>query len=803
MNMKFKRFGAATLAGVMALSMMSGMAFADSDKSNTRGENDNGNGEHTDVANATIDQGKTGSLHIFKYDMTAAKNDGIETTTVNTDETGRNIITITKDGTQVGDDIVNEGGYQISEIENAYKDYAIKGVEFTYLRIADIDTYSVTQEDGSSEIKVVYGIKESDKLIDILGIEGTEIANEDGKDGLVYYLSDTLIDSLAEAERSDLVTTKNALEKYISDNGGTKMDETSEEGFTEKSGLDLGLYLVVETKVPEQVTATVAPFFVSVPMTQQDGDAWNYDVWVYPKNESGGTTFEKEVMEVTSGVHADTQAAANTFETHGITTDSKSLANSTGDITIKNNQVTSNTGVDGAAITGPAANDDCYDSAATASTGDVLYYQITNRIPTITSEASYLSTYTVVDTLSKGIEYGAKNEKGEADKQLRVIFYSDKDCTNPVYEMTEAAKEFIVAYGDPDDAGNTSMTINITAEGLKKINGGDNTNHVKNLGDCYMRISYAATVNNDADVIYGNEGNPNTATLTYKRTNDTYYDTITDECIVYTYAMKIVKTFSDKKGDPTKVEFKAQNTTDGYYLVAKKDANVDGLYYVDGEASKFASEKDATTFTPNANGELWIYGIEDDNYTLTEIKTDNGYTLLKDDIKVAITATATEYNFAQNGTSAVTPGTFNKGTNSVEDTYDDDWNNETYAGHSDFTDTDAVAKDADKAQSGAVYNGHLQYTVNKTVTAAATVNGDKVSMLACSLTDADEDGDKKDDSTSKDAIVPMTIVNSKGFNLPKTGGDGTLMMVIGGGAALAIAVVAIAAYKKKSEGEAA
>lgn len=50
------------------------------------------------------------------------------------------------------------------------------------------------------------------------------------------------------------------------------------------SGLDLGLYYVVETSPVAGATA-VAPFLVSVPLTDPDNlNGWLYDVHVYPKN---------------------------------------------------------------------------------------------------------------------------------------------------------------------------------------------------------------------------------------------------------------------------------------------------------------------------------------------------------------------------------------------------------------------------------------------------------------------------------------------------------------------------------------
>lgn len=61
------------------------------------------------------------------------------------------------------------------------------------------------------------------------------------------------------------------------------------------SGLDLGLYLVVETNKPDAVKQAAVPFLVSIPMTSVDKTSWLYDVTVNPKNVTkyGAATLKK------------------------------------------------------------------------------------------------------------------------------------------------------------------------------------------------------------------------------------------------------------------------------------------------------------------------------------------------------------------------------------------------------------------------------------------------------------------------------------------------------------------------------
>lgn len=71
---------------------------------------------------------------------------------------------------------------------------------------------------------------------------------------------------------------------------GSKTTDTS--GVVKFEELPLGLYLVLETETPDSVKTACEPFFVSVPMTKVSTDTnggltdWLYDVHVFPKNST-------------------------------------------------------------------------------------------------------------------------------------------------------------------------------------------------------------------------------------------------------------------------------------------------------------------------------------------------------------------------------------------------------------------------------------------------------------------------------------------------------------------------------------
>ena len=588
----------------------------------------------TAFAEPIIDTSKKTSLSIYKYDITKAG----------------------KDGAWDAESYVSTGLHDDAVIDKLSK-YAIQGVEFTYLRVADI---AMNNElvDGQRQVGVLYGFDGSERsnaVLSAIGLTGADTHKTEG--GINYFTSDMLNNKLTAALTANTTTVKNTLETAVK-NGGVAMPETDATGHASADQLEQGLYLVVETRVPENVTSTCNPFFVSLPMTTIDGAAWNYDVTVYPKNQTGNPDLEKTVRE----------AKNSTGKNNGSLTD----------------------------IT------DGYAHTATASVGDTVDYQIISTLPTITSKASSLSEYTYVDTLSKGIRYN-KND-------VVIEFFKDAGCTDKITTWDETSGKFAVAY---DDAANT-MTIRMTESGLSEINEATSVyiDSVKRgYSDCTMRLTYAAALTADAKM--GDTDNPNGVVLTWRRTNNTYFDTLKDCCHVYTYGIDVLKQFSDNGGNVKNVKFRLHNDTDDCYIIAEQK---DGVYYAKGLTAK---KSDATTFIPNAQGHIVVKGLEDDAYSLTEIATDKGYVLLKDAIKIVIKT-------AENGTCE---------------------------------------------QCGA-----------KLLTASATVNGKDVTM------------------TDGNAIVPLTVVNNPGFDLPKTGGYGTWMFTIGGVALLgAAAFIVIRSRKHKDE----
>ncbi len=599
-------------------------------------------------ADTTIDLTQTGSVNLWKYDLTSAQADGVW------------------DSSYVSTGVRDQNGVEaVLGGSGGSNGYAIEGVVYSYLKVAELKAVTLT-DNNVEHSELLYGVVNNaanTAFLTAIGVAANDryAPADETNNGVTtyYYRSDTLIAGLQNALTSNATTVKNALESYVANNGGAAMTATDTNGHSAASDLPLGLYLFVETSVPENVTSTTAPFLISIPMTSTaaSGSSWIYDVTVYPKNLTGLPTLDKTVREAKA---------------------------STG----KNN--------------GTAGIADGYAESATASAGDTVQYQIISTLPSITSGASYLTQYSFVDTLPAGLTY-ARND-------VVLEFYREAACTNKIATWNADSEKFTVAYTSGAN-GESIMTISMTAAGLTEINTSsavytEASSVNSGYSDCTLRITYAATLDSDSSLVLGDTGNPNTVALTWKRSNASFYDTLTDTATVYSFGLDVTKNFSDGRGDATKVEFLIQNSTDNRYLTGALNAS-EGVWYVTGVT---ADANSATHFVPTAAGKLMVKGVEDDAYTLTEVKTDAAYTLLKSPVQVVISKSGT--------------------------------------------------------------------------TVSATVDGNAVNMSAA--------------GSSNHALVPFSVINTRGFDLPQTGGTGNWMFPVIGLVMLAACVTGIVIMAKKT-----
>ena len=824
---KLAKLGAVALSAALCLTPVFQVSAA------TSTAKDNNTATTNDLENADIiDESKTGSLTIYKYDITAAEAAGHYT----------------------------EGTYKATGekdycVENAMKDYGIEGVQFSYLRLGDVETHSVN--DGTTtSIELVYEIPKD--LAPVLGLSSNQAVNMTSsgeaypcKDTSVYhYTSQQLSDALEKILKDDNIAAKNSLEEYLYNygtldstkdqsvkSGVVNMKKTDKNGYTHVDNLELGLYLVVETEVPENVVDTTNPWLVQLPFTNTSsqmsedgvsygtngdhnadgvtnsnnadgteanvsgGEQWLYDMTCYPKNQTGNPTLDKSVRNAYSNtLQSDKNAtvdAGTDYEVSGTANTSDSLVVYNDDTNAKNKNDKSDAAYvanrGGYTTDGVTAGkggvgysvDFAYRDTTTASEGDVLDYILVSKLPHITSEATYLSEYTFTDTLSKGLEY---------NKDVKIAFYDNAADAN-ANNTKDAALIWDLGSGDYNQQyadvnvqdpgsgqvtadGSTRLTVSLTEAGLEIVNGkpqdGPATEGLRGLSDYYMVVYYTVTVNSDDSVVLGDEGNPNDVQLLWSRTSDGYYNMLEDRNYVYTYGMDLTKTFSDGKGNFSNVQFKLYNGTDAYYVIAKKAS--DGLYYVTGKTTE---EKKATTFTPDAKGgSLVVNGLEADSYQLTEVATDDGYSLLKDQIVIDITATDRDVIASVAGVTGM--------------------------------DKDAAKKIIENYRGG-IYdeNGNLVNSQLDEITGAKgnspaneTANGrtiGKTDMYVGAIQPASSTVDEIDATmTDSNGSVLLSVENSKGFLLPKTGGRGLYAMTIIGVIAVAGGCYLVSRKKKAS-----
>lgn len=169
-----------------------------------------------------------------------------------------------------------------------------------------------TNRTGSLTINKYEGDKaEEDKLLDGVTftaykvadiVQPTEAGTTDVKmqpvEALTKIKSDIQITS--ETKYDDI---KDTVDAALADNADPKLTAfaTATTGANDVkgqavfSGMPVGVYLIVETGAPSQIVNKTANFLVSIPMVNANGDGWNYDIVANPKNAAvyGGISLKK------------------------------------------------------------------------------------------------------------------------------------------------------------------------------------------------------------------------------------------------------------------------------------------------------------------------------------------------------------------------------------------------------------------------------------------------------------------------------------------------------------------------------
>lgn len=739
--MKLKRFLTGVLSAVMALSVCALPALADDANTTT-----------TAPSTSTIDTGKKGSITIHKY-------------LVEGDVTG---------SSNYGEKLTDKPAYE-----------AAKDVGFS-----------------------IYQVMTAEELV----------AYYNGKDNTEPKASDYKIDAADKTK-----VTKDSKE-YKRSRGEQKTDAT---GVTTFDQLEVGLYLVVETTKPAAVTEAVAPFLVSVPMTRvgEDGKTapteWLYDIHVYPKNSTqtgtiylkkqglvGGTEisnptdlngvqFKLERLKEGKNVgDADAwEIVTSEKNNNGIYTTDTVEENKSGTIKVDGlhpgtyrftevGYADSAAGVDKKYILDTAASytfkieagddgtqkvtqldTDNKDYTINGTTITVTNYapdvdkQVVNRTDGNTYQEAadyavgdkipYRIAVTIPTNIAKLKTFYLTDTPENLDDDTRIQFYSNSDC-----------KALITKSLVKETAGITS-TNNAKGKGFKID---FDPAKLEEYAGKTIYITYEATLKKGADTTTA--GNHNKVDLTYSNkiksgnvledeTAD--HNHIEDTAVVYTFQIDITKVGKDgnKETPLDGVTFKlyeqiAHQTETGEKVLSDDDAKALGFK----DTNKF-SYKEVATGTTEGGGKLTFTGLSNSKtattgasrYWLVETQTKEGYNLLGAPVEAKLDIV---YK-----TTWKEKNTFDKG---VLVKHSHDANTETFKTPNDGSQTN---------------NG----TQEGTEQSAGLDRGEKVTY----------------------GILSTEIINKKGFQLPVTGGFGTLLFS-GIGVLLVLAGVAVLfSMKKKND----
>ncbi|WP_195454743.1 SpaH/EbpB family LPXTG-anchored major pilin [Turicibacter sanguinis] len=571
------------------------------------------------------------------------------------------------DGSKTGTLTINkyDSNYDANDVT---KQYPIGDVEFTLYKLLDINT---------SNGELEYSINKNFESF--------------------FYAEKLTVEQILAMDGEELEKLYEQLEIFVTDNadnvGIASQSQTTEaNGKAVFSDLSLGYYFVMETDYPDLVVTPSAPFLVSIPMTNNDGTSWMYEVTVNPKNVT--STTDNALVLLKYGKEGETLVELpgagfklvkyNEKTKEWDTVEAKLVTDNNGKIYVTNltrgqykfietlapegfildktadykfnvewdGTKLIYTDVDGNVIEDATIEvtnekptiDKVVDGDLSANIGDTVSWKVTTTVPSTIKD---LKTFTITDTLSDGLTY--------------------------------TADSLVVTHNGKTLVKDTDYTLSVEGQVIKVILVPAKLTALKDVV-----VTYKTKLNENA--VVGTDGNKNDVVLDYSTSTGT-----------------------DSETKQTKPETDPKVYTFGLKLT--KNNNAGGL--LNGAEFKLCNketEPKCKTLT-TTDGVINFTGLATGEYVLTEVKAPTGYNLLKSPIVIKITPT-----YKDNGKELTVTAT--------ADSKDLNYNNET---------------------------GYFE----------------------------------------------ITVLNNKGFQLPATGGMGTVIFIIGGLSLMALAGGAYVASKRK------
>lgn len=611
------------------------------------------------------------------------------------------------------------------------------------------------------------------------------------EDLLKYYNGEgatVTIDTYADVNKNELKDGVTTINRY----GETKTDE---KGVVKFDNLLIGLYVVMETSKPASVTQAVKPFLVSIPMTRKGdvnkGEEWLYDVVVYPKNSTttgnfnlvkygviGNDRDNKTALEgvkfklehLKDGVEFNTEDAKDPKNWELI--EPKTVEGQAKDYFVTNDagKITVNDLKPGTYRFTEIGYEEGKDNKYIINENDQYVFVVdqSGTTATIPENAEHKDDYTINgDTVSVYNYVPDVDKKVEKNgKWQEAADYSVGDSINYKIDVTipeniERLKTFTVTDTPTGLTDNVDTVVvkdgeTAIANEVYKVEKNGNGFIVKFVPSAMaaykgktLTITYTAVLNKDAVTTI--MGNCNTVKLDYsknvKQNGDEKPDTdedkktVQDEAVVYTFKIHIDKIADDKAGTRLEgVEFDLYKQVEHGAKDTITDAKAKelGLDETKGWV-RVNNDVDANgnhvALKTDSKGVLEVKGLENGTYKLVETKAKDGYNLLKAPVDVSL-------NIAYKTTWTET----NQYKNGV-------W----------------VKRDVSKKQEAFDSNEASENEMN-----GGTQNG----------------------SETGDGVISTTIINRKGFDLPTTGGFGTLLFS-GIGVLLVVAGVGVLLSLKK------
>lgn len=747
--MKLKRFLTGVLSAVMALSVCALPAAAAEDDTT-------GTGAATTYT-STIDKSKIGTITIHKYLM--------DTQSDKSSNYGEKL---------TADDLPKDSdGKALTK--------PAEGVGFTLYKVMDMQTL-IDYYDGKYDNPVTVETYLTDGKIN-------EEKIVKGTDGQAIIINNT--------------------------DGHQKL--TNKDGEVTFDKVPLGLYVAIETTKPAEVTSAVDPFLISVPMTKvgksgnEAATEWLYDIHVYPKNQ---TTTGEITLEKKGVVGGEDKSSATLLDGVKFMLEKQNASNAETWNKIENPNrtdgyfVTNEGGRNPGQVTvaglmpgnyrfsevGYTDNTDTIKATETKyiiDNGAYFYFvigtndqnqQTVNKPNKVTNDNDYSINGTKITVYDYAPDVNKQVKDSHSDNYQVAADYNVGDKINYKVEVTIPAnianlKNFVLTdtpkyVNDDKDSVKVYTDVNKStalAEGAYKVTATTPTdgykgftitftpNELSNVAGKKLYVYYTAELAKDKNGNFAgvvtSEGNANAINLKYsnktsisssEKDNPGNNNEIEDDAVVYTFEISIKKKAENANGEALAgVKF------DLYKEVAKGTqgalSDVDAAKYgfdTTNNVSYLRVKKDLVT---DNKGEASYKGLANGNYWLVETQTVEGYNLLGKPKKVELSI-AYKTSWKERNTYDTTGKLIKYSREDKNETFDE----------------------KTKADNNGV-------TVNGGTQSGYTVGNDKIGGQV------------------------TTIINKKGFQLPVTGGFGTLLFS-GIGVLLVLAGVAVLfSMKKKND----